>query len=142
MSNKNTKTAGEAIAASPAPAVNQTADTAAEAGSPIVPTNATASDEAPEAKSKAELVEELATLTDAQFEEVFEAVLAEADRRGIITTDEPQAESVAVAEVRDLLTRNGLKKAWQDAAGNVHFDETAALKAADGNADSLTVIEA
>lgn len=185
MSGKNSRTAGAAVAA-PAPAVNQTAATAGEAGLPVVTPpaeqGAEGSAEQPDepeqpaeperpAEEEAEPVarvfqldrftEAIESLSDEDFMLALEAMYGEGYRRDLLLVDKPAeleakpetaevpaaivAEAAPVdehAETRELLTRFSLKRAWQDAEGQVYFDEKAALKAAGGHADSLTVIEA
>lgn len=62
----------------------------------------------------------------------------------LATGQQPSAAAEPVATPHDhaqqLLLRYGLAQAWQDAAGIIYFDENAALSAAGGNADSLTLI--
>jgi len=154
--------AGAAQTAAP----RQTVETAAEAGLPITQPEPTGEEPAKEQPTEDPFEPEQPApvpgidveacrnfhenMPTEDFETVLEIVLAEAHRRGIVTTDEellsefdeededePEDEH---AEARELLCRYKLPQAWQDETGAYHFDEKAALKAAGGNADSLTVI--
>jgi hypothetical protein len=147
MNNKNKTTAGAAIAAAPvseAQAPNQTAATAAEAGSPIIPAAEEAGsspeeEEAPTAFDVERFNQFLESLDEETFAIALDAVLDEAHHRGVVTGEdvraEAQTQAVAEAgpadehaEVRALVRANRLEKFWQDAEGNYHFDAAHAKK--------------
>ncbi|MDO7846484.1 hypothetical protein Q5H92_08955 [Hymenobacter sp. M29] len=101
MSGRNSKTAGAAVAAAPAPVVNQTAATAGEAGLPIVapPAEQPAEPERPAEEEEAEpaervfqldrFTEAIESLSDEDFMLALEAMYGEGYRRDLLTIDKP-----------------------------------------------------
>lgn len=115
-----------------APALPLAPESAAEAGSPIIPSSA------PEKSAReAELESANADLLS-RLAEMEQQLLARIAGELLTTEEEPQPQD-EYAPVRKVLKQHGLKQAWQDEAGNVHFD---AAYVATLPADSLTLITA
>ncbi|MDF7810755.1 hypothetical protein [Hymenobacter sp. YC55] len=143
--------AAKVVASVLAPSVPVTVATMAEAGFPEVLTEQESEPDTTPPTPPASDAEDLPVSIDLElfaqhmealpvelFEKALEVMLAEAHIRNLIGEMEPLAlateqedEPVADehASVRELLTRHGLKQAWQDEAGNYHFDEKAAQAA-------------
>ena len=115
--------------------------TAAEAGFPEAPRDQEEeqADELPASLDLALYAQHMAALSTDLFNAAFDVMLEEAHRRGLITAPEQEPAEPEHAEeaqpedehapIRELLRRHGLLQAWQDAAGNYHFDPEAAEKA-------------